>query len=511
MDIQLTRKIKEALDCLTDAFSVVLYGRPGEGKTSSAFLMVKSLINENKVMLEKCALLSEPDDMKQIRSNELDLILIDDMFGRHNAEDDKISGWRNYTQTLRAFAGNQDVRIIVATRTHIYNECKHIIDEIEVFDKAVELSSKDLSVDEKRQILISQLKHYSRNVDDVNIVQCINQKESDVGFPLCAQQFSSDSSLYSKKEQYFGSSYKKCLHKNLRNLHAVTFMTLLYVFYQGNCLRQSEVDVTKIDKESEKGHILVHIARICGIEMKFVALLKATKQKLNTLNGSYIKCVNKTFSFLHSTMYEAVALIHGHEYPAEVIQHCTLDFLCQCIRVQPEGQENEMVIGTDDYQYLVKRCIDVVVKHESGKRLSNHPVFTSKGFVDIFFELISKDETIMKKFFSTGISTVYFGIHAFLYHIIENNNGSSTFVEKCLEHLKCKHDGESSNAESCWKCPIKSEALVGACFADQIDIYDKLIKGGASVTTLCLYKATENQHIGANNRRSETSQYIFAK
>ena len=495
VDIQMTRKIEEALEQLTNAFSVVLYGRPGEGKTAAAFRMVKRLINDNKVKLERCAILSESEDLKDIRSSELDLILIDDIFGRHNAEDDKISGWRNHLQTLRAFVGNHDVRVIIATRKHIYLEYKHVLEEIDAFDRAVELSSKELSSDENKQILISQLKYYSRNVDDVNIEKCTTQKESDAGFPLCAQQFSSDQT---QKEEYFGSSYKICLLRNLRNLDSKSFIALLYVFYKENCLRHSDVDITTIDEESKK--MLIYIASLCGVEigveMSFPSLLKTVKRKLNALNGSYLKCVSKTFSFLHSTMYETVALIHGEEYPSEVIKHCTLDFLCQCIRVQQGGIEGEMVIENDNFEFLIQRCINVVVTHENGKRLSKHPVFASKVFVDKFFEVVSKDETIMKNFLSTGLSFAYFGIHAFLYHIIENNIGRTTFVEQCLIHLKCEHAKESRDTRSCWKCPVKSEALTGACYADQFEIYENLRNAGANVTPLCLYKATENQSVG---------------
>ena len=66
----MTRKIGEALEQLTNAFSVVLYGRPGEGKTAAAFRMVKSLINDNKIKLERCAILSESEDLKDIRSSD---------------------------------------------------------------------------------------------------------------------------------------------------------------------------------------------------------------------------------------------------------------------------------------------------------------------------------------------------------------------------------------------------------------------------------------------------------
>ena len=94
-------------------------------------------------------------------------------------------------------------------------------------------------------------------------------------------------------------------------------------------------------------------------------------------------------------MYEAVAMIHGEEYPSEVITHCTLDVLCQCIRVQQGGNKGEFVIDNEYCEFLVQRYI-VVVSKEHGKRLSKHPMFASKLFVEKFSEVISKDEKMLK-------------------------------------------------------------------------------------------------------------------
>lgn len=190
VDIQLTEKMKAALNYLEDSFSVVLFGRPGEGKTAAAFRLVQSLIGDKQISLNRCALLFEPDDLKDVRSKDVDLVLIDDMYGKHNTEADKVSRWRSFLPTLQAFAGNREVRIIVTSRKHIYLECKRELNGIEAFERTVELNSQELSVHEKRLILISQLKYYDKKVDDKDIEVCISQQESDVGFPLCSQQFS---------------------------------------------------------------------------------------------------------------------------------------------------------------------------------------------------------------------------------------------------------------------------------------------------------------------------------
>ena len=78
--------------------------------------------------------------------------------------------------------------------------------------------------------------------------------------------------------------------------------------------------------------------------------------------------------------------------------------------------------------------------------------------------------------------------------VIKNNTDILYFLEKCLVHLKCDHETESS--DTCWKCKVKSEALAGASYTNQYEIYETLRNAGAKVTPLCLYTATENQSVG---------------
>ena len=487
VEIHHTEKMEAALNHLKDSFSVVLFGRPGEGKTAAAFRLVKSLIDDKHISLKRCALLFEPDDIKDIRSKDLDLVLIDDMFGKHNTEVDKVSGWRRLLSSLQAFAGNHEVRIIVTSRTHIYLECKHELDGMGEFEKVVELNSQDLSLQEKRLILKSQLNYYDKKVDDGEIEVCISQKESDVGFPLCSQQFSSD---MSKNIDYFSKPYKYYLEQNLRNLDDQSTIALLYVFYKDNKLKVEDLDITEIDADSER--VILHIAKLRGVEKPLPTLIKETKDKINHFQNSYVKCINRTNSFLHDTMYEAVALIHGESYPSEVIKHCTLDFFCQFVHVENLRKEEGFYIEDRHFPSLVQRCIKEV-QDENGKRISNHPIFTNKFFVDKFFTTVTDDEDTFKAFLSTGLTFMYVGNHAFLYHVTASNSDNKHFFESCLRHLKCNHTEKMK--DQCWKCPVKSEALVGACSANREESYRNLRSAGARVKQVCLYKAVENKLI----------------
>ena len=486
--------MKKALYYLIDNHSVLIYGRPGEGKTTSAFRIVKSLVDEKHVCLNKCAMLFGPEDLNEIVTTDVDILFIDDMFGKHNAEDSKFAGWSNFFETLQAFVGNRKIKILMTSRMHIFLEYKSKLMGFDVFSRAVELSSTDLSKNEKEEILLAQLKAHGRDVASINVSECVciqSQHESWIGFPLSAHYFAAEETLLSQKEDYFSKPYTQCFELNVRNLDENSLIALLYVFYKENKLKVTDLDITKMDSSSEK--LLLHIGKLIGVEKSVAAIIRGTKQKVNHFKNSYLKCINKSFSFLHDTMYETVALLHGKEYPSEVIKHCTVDFLCQCIRLQNEASGGILHIEEDDYPALAERCIEEVICHKNGQRLSNHSMFTNHEFVEELLGTVTESDETFHDFLNTGLSFMYVGNHGFLYHIIAQENQANILFKQVLPALRCEHS--SGKADSCWKCSVKSEATAGACSANKSTIYADLKSAGAEIRTVCLYKAVENRNI----------------
>ena len=487
-DIQLTQKMEEARKHLSESYSVFLFGSAGEGKTTAAFRIAKSLVDDKIINLDRCAIIYEPDDLKHIKSRDVDLFLIDDIFGKHNAEASKLTLWRKWFDTFQVFVGSRKTRIIFGSRMHIYTECQRELDGYEVFSRTVELNSAELTPEEKRYILQTQLKANNKEMDDADKEECIHQKETNAGFPFCAQQFASDRSLFSKTSDYFARPLKNCLKQNLQNIDDPGFIALLYVFYKGNRLHLSETDITKMDEKSQK--ILQHIAKLCGIEDSIASVVKDTKQKLNNFKGSFLKCIDKTFSFLHDMMYEAVAKMHAEKYTAEVIEHCTIDYLCQCVRLEKAGDDDVLIIERDDFKSLAERCVIEVIKHDNGRRLSKHPMFENEQFVKELISKANENEETFKEFFSKGLSFTYpDGIHAFLYHIVENSKEKRIFFQEAQKHLRCSHSFESD--EICWKCKVKSEALSAVCSINSNDLYDEFRADNVELNEDCLYKAVE--------------------
>ena len=480
----------EARAYLSDSFSVFLLGRAGEGKTSAAFRLVKCLVDENIVSLEKCAIVYEPDDLKAMKSSEIDLLLVDDIFGKHNADDIKFASWRSLFPTLQAFVGNRQVRLIFASRIHIFLEYERELREFNIFSRTIDLTSAELTHGEKKCILQSQLQANDREMTAEDVEECICQNQTNVGFPLCAQQFASDNILFSRKAAYFAKPFKYIRH-NIQNMDEKCLIALLYVFYKGNKLQVSEVNFTRMSDMSKRE--LQQIAALCGREVSVAKVVKDTKKTLTNLNGSYLKCIDKNFSFLHDTMYETVAKLHAVDFPDEVIKYCTVDYFCQCIRLENEGSDEHIIIEKDYYESLAERCIKEVIETENGRRLSKHPMFQSEAFVSELISIVTAHEKQFVDFFTKGLSFNYVGVHAFLYHTIINDNKKFHFLQKVKQYIRCNHQIDFD--DSCWKCKVKSEALCAICGINSKDLYHEFRAENVQVSTFCLYKAVENKDV----------------
>ena len=482
--------MKIARDHLIRENSVLLYGNPGEGKSTAAFRLAKALVEEGSISPERCVVLFEPGDLKDIKSADVDLIVIDDMFGRHNAESGKFGEWSSYFPTLQSFIETRNIKVIITSRLHIYMEYKNKLAGFSFFSRTVELNTTNLTDCEKVEIIKAHLDASGRDINALDLQSCVSKHGSNSGFPMCAHQFAANTELFEMKSDYFLKPYKYYLEQNIHDLNDESFVGLLYVFYKQNHLPNSALDITKIDKESE--NILLHIAKLRGIDKSLAAITRETRQIVNWLKGSYLKNIGKVFSFQHDTIYETVALIHGEEYPSEVITHCTIDFLCQCIKVEGDKKEGVLIVDEDDFPCLAERFVHEVLKGLNGKRLSTHPVLRNVEFVGELISIISESQETLQNFLSKDLSFMYNGVHAFFYHVVHGQT-SDAFLEKVLAPLECGHDKEKK--EHCWKCAVRSEALAGACGANREDLYQTLLDAGARVETLCLYKACENHEI----------------
>ena len=506
LETELSEPIVKAKEYVQNAFSVFLYGNPGEGKTTTAFRIVKDLVENNVVNLQRCVLLRKPEDLLLVRKPEdllfvrkdqVDLILIDDMFGKHNSDTSDFSSWD--FQHLESLVGTHEIRLIMCSRKHIYKDYKKKLDGFDIFSRTTELSSATLSHAERRRILIRQLEFHKKNVNDVNVDECITQEV--VGFPLCAHQFASDDLLFSKKADYFRKPYRYFLEQNIQVLDDKSLIALLYVFYKRNKLHVRDLDITQVSEETK--NLLVHIAMLCGVEKSPARIFKETKDKVTSMKNSYVKCIDDEVSYFYDTMYEVVAKLHFKEFPSEVIKYCTVDYLCQCVYLDEHNQEG-ITVDKAQIKSFCERCVEEIATIWEASRwrgsafgtLVKRLIFQHSGSTSDLAHAEPTNEVVyqlfLRRFFHIDMlyphnEKPYFGMWL----------SNETLLKEIMLSLDCSHRGRGF-FEECWKCPLKTEMLIAICYYNRLDLYNSLKCCNVPLSALCLYKAMMNQNIDSD-------------
>ena len=493
-NVTVTSKLKEALDYLITSYSVVIYGAAGEGKTVCAYQLAKTLIDQGFIKQDKCALICKPNDIRDVKSDDVDLILIDNIFGKHNADQTKLLKWRDYFETLESFKLSRKVRIIIASRLHIMLEYSNELKSYSVFANKVQLHSGELTKHEKQEILVCQLKRFKRHMKEQEIENCVSQ-HTELGFPLCCQLFASDASdekLSYLKAELFKPSIKLFLDSGIKVLDVSSVITLIFVFCASNHLKRNELNISTISKESK--HMLKQIAELFGNNATIENLVKTTRNSIESLKGSYLKEINGTITFLHNTIYEAIARYMLKECPAVLLERCTIEFFCQCVRLDKCRTDSEVVIETDHMEILAKRCIQEVIHERNAENISTHPAFKSSVFVEEILKQLLKSKELLRDFFSVGVTLKSAGVHGFLYHLLSKEETNKMLFDKAYQHLIC-YDHSCTYDDECWKCQVKEELLAAVCSSNKHDLYAQLTEDDVHVTPFCLFKAVENPRI----------------
>ena len=515
LDTKTTDSMIKAVGHLQKGYSVLLYGNPGEGKTFSAFRIVKYLVEINIVTLERCALLSNPKNLSLIKRDDIDLILIDDIFGKHNADSNRFSAWETEFPTLQSIVGTRKIRLIMCSRMHIYEQYRKKLDGIDIFSRLTELSSAKLSPEEKREILIQQMEFYKRNVNEVNVDECISHAL--VGFPLCAQQFACDDLSFSKKTDYFRKPYKYFLEQNIKTLDDQSFIALLFVFYKDNKVQLADLDIRRMNKDTQS--LLLHIANLRGVEKPTSLIVRETKEKVASMKGSYIKTIDNEVSFFHDTMYETVAQIHFQDYPAEVIKYCTLDYLCQCVYLEGHKNGEGVTVNEADLRPFVERCSYEFTEEVKGWNKSrwwrqktfddvlDHRIFEHPNCRRELLSHMQRDINTFEEFLTIFVLT-NLSLHAYPKRYYGKWFKDGTFWKEIMPYLDCSHVHKMDH--DCLKCKTKAGLLSVACYYNLKDVHTFLMsnKVPVGIKNIILYKAVMNENIDTDFVKYLTAELV---
>ena len=151
------------METLRNRKVIVLYGAPGEGKTTVAKMLLKD------VSQKRCVTISSAKDMKGMNSEEVDAVLIDDMFGAGTFDKQIFRQWQNNLNLITNWVQieGMDRYVVITSRTYILNRAKKNLFVKSLFceENIIELSSNELEPSEKRAILE---KHFSKEKESKN-------------------------------------------------------------------------------------------------------------------------------------------------------------------------------------------------------------------------------------------------------------------------------------------------------------------------------------------------------
>ena len=367
-----TSTYTKALEILESKKIVILSGHPGEGKTSMANHLLK------RYPAGRCINLTEPKqwDHLDFSLNLIDAILIDDIFGSGVLDENLVKQWRGKLDDMSRIVKGKNVNVVITSRHYILEETKQLFRSLPLFKKEniQLLSSKDLTHEEKMQILETHLKAERRPVKPEEMAMCVMMHASVLenilfgtneflfGFPECVNLFARQNDLFNEGPNFFSQPnkfVKSCIKQLYENEEK--FLALIVMWANKNhTLKKYDLD------ESNLSHRLSKIAKKFKFKMKGKLIKKLRKSLDHHVGGLlHFSRESGTYSFNHNVICDMVGLVIAEENPDEVLEFCTREFLLTYVTT--ESTDDEFKFCVDEYLFkdLAKQLMNLMIDEKS--------------------------------------------------------------------------------------------------------------------------------------------------
>ena len=372
-----TGSYKTAAETFGKTKVLVLSGHPGEGKTT----MAKTLLLK-QFLPGRCINITEPSDWKYIdfSLNLIDGILIDDIFGSGVLDENLVKEWERKLNDLSRIGKEKGISIILTSRHYIIEETKQIVRTLPLFKKENIhiLSSKDLTEEEKMQILKSHIKANSRKTNQEELLLCILRHslilesslfETDgfmFGFPQCVNLFTKQDDLFERGADFFGnpnSVFKTCIQELYRDQEKFLALIVLWA-NEGQHLSKSELDASHLSQHVKK----VAIKFQGELEGK---LIKNLRKSLDHHVGGLLHFSKEAgvYTFSHNVISDMVGLVIVEENPDDFLEFCTREFLLMYTTTNSTDDDLKFCIVEHLYKDLIKCFVDIMINNHSVKGL----------------------------------------------------------------------------------------------------------------------------------------------
>ncbi|XP_046560575.1 uncharacterized protein LOC124269596 isoform X2 [Haliotis rubra] len=351
VETDVLKKVKEKLD--RGATWVTIKGRPGEGKSTIAYMALKYLHSQGRQVYQVVS----PEEFNEVTMACVNpVIMLDDIFGDLEFDTAEWSKWRpslrpivdvkhpdtyaekdlldvstktekvsertkiDQRQVKRTSPNKDETIIILVGRDYVLKsslaDLGRMADYISSPQYVVEVSSQRGSYERKK---IWRVHAETKNIDiDESTESQICEADCPHGFPHVCKMFVAAFEKDRTQLQMFFQApldfLRKTLDKFLKDkIKRSLFMAMIK--------RDGKISEQDLEEDDSLGYECIAAA--------------------DDLVGSYLKKEEDTYMFDHPSIYDSVSFILSKKQPKFVIENCSLSFINQRLRLAHSSKEKK--------------------------------------------------------------------------------------------------------------------------------------------------------------------------
>ncbi|XP_033750139.1 uncharacterized protein LOC117334562 isoform X3 [Pecten maximus] len=341
-----TKSFCDAREKLLKNRIVIIQGNTGDGKSSIAIELLRSLCSEEEQQKNLCRQPLELYDIKDLDSvapkSQL-VVYLDDIFGKNAVCYADVEEWeKRQKAVLSKFCESEHSEsnfLVITIRSGILNSLdSSCLENIFTEQNIIDLNEYK---DEKEKLELLRLyepkDEFVKWTDDEE--KEIIRSAPDIGFPQCCRLFRDTPALQEERLNFFRRPFH-FMKSALAKLKDGKFYGLLYLFLNGGKLMENDLDPSSenINNKLLEAAFAVDVVRVIptselmynkGRKPEFV------KESLESLLGSLVKKefteieggFDSYYKFNHDSIEETVAFLYGEKTPIGYIQNCPSKFL----------------------------------------------------------------------------------------------------------------------------------------------------------------------------------------
>ncbi|XP_071088965.1 serine/threonine-protein phosphatase 6 regulatory ankyrin repeat subunit B-like [Haliotis cracherodii] len=538
---------------------VSICGAPGDGKTSIALIICEAYQQKRyeTVFVENI----ERFDVDTISKRQSHMLVVfDDIFGSvtfssnleklhklfsdlndnlaktaadteresKKKKEKKSKGKEKYNEETPIYR----LKLVFTSRTYIWKEgCSRLHQykvELLKTEAILDMTKDCLTVEEKKRMLQSyKSKHPTCEISEKDICSIIDSKHNIFGFPLISKLFFTHAVFQMHNVKFFNhplTYLRGDLDAIVREESNRSAAIILLILCDGN--------LNLVSLQSRKaGNVMF------GAVKEVVPCCTSTgiAKEINNFTGVYCTVEDHIASFSHSSIYDAAACAVGHLNIVLLLEHCSLKFLYERVRLGKSIQSSDIEDVTNMIYITPQLHQTVVDRLVEGIRQGcfiwsvKHPVLREERIASLLWTEINDNivEIVQQKDSDSGecfwylasISESYFLFSKTLEIVVRLGDSAPDLydcVVACVTHGKLKHLEHLVTVMSLHggfnvEFSIDGKTLlIMAAETGQSEVFNFLIQKGADISVTdwagnnCLHYACESGSMPLTTKVVET-------